>query len=852
MKASMLSTAIRRSMNAIIDSGVLPTIYDYLPHLLEHILLQPEDNNTLQPLLSPSNTIPSVVQHSRVLFHRLLKPLPISLSGTLLLSRQILEIFFHETYQRLSQMMSPSLSEENNSDLMLTMTKGLKQIILSPLQYLIYHQTAALRSLFFSQTAPIQTFSGEKQDRKDETDVEGEEIPLLPSNLLNGTNESFQYFRELFLLYFTLQDLCYEKHYHLLPTTSLLVDSTITQGHSFPIFFDPLQSLFSSSSITSTLSSSMNFSLSVLLLLPRCDGFKSHGEAGDTEVRDREWRMRAEEDYCHFLALEKFYLLILEYSLNYQQKTKIRQQQQQQDQTSSISLMALQGYLFLFSLIFSLILSSSQNLLQVVLDNKDDDESKEKSESERKNVNRIIGVMTHYIKEYLSFLTKIMKELHKLLLSNGNNTHSTSLLPPILQQTISLQLPSSTSIFDCPFPLLCCAMTFFPLSLLTLTSPNQKWEIDDFKQLCFSSSSYYFGIISSNTVATVEKVNFLQLSSPLQFLLKSVLHYEVGSEELEKVLFSLYDSHYIPSTSTMLDSCDLRREKIAEKKVEKEEEEEQKEEAMIVDNNDDNNNNNSSKKRKFIEIHDKSALEEIIRNAEKKVVKQGILPVQFFSSSVDRQNRDLQSQDNHFSFSNSSSQLPPYHISAHPSHPNHASQGQNHQQVLLPPPLPVLVAVPLPPRSVLSHPAAAAAQNPDEQSEATVSGQVAMRLFSTSPPTTLLNEEENERNPKQEEKNDVSPPTLTSSTSLPPSFQDNEVMLESLMTLLQEQYRSYRQALSIAHSNDKVTSLNQLFNTNQQISSQLFHLLLNSTNSMNNSDNNNNDYEDKTNGNSAN
>lgn len=840
MKASMLSTAIRRSMNAVIDSGVLPTIYDYLPHLLEHIFLQPEDNNTLQPLLSPSNTIISPVEHSRVIFHRLLKPLPASFP----LSRQIIEIFFRETYQRLSQMMSPSLSEENNSDLMLTMTKGLKQIILSPLQYLIYHQTDALRSLFFSQTAPIHKFIADKQDQKDENEVEGGGIPLLPSNLLNFTNESFQYYRELFLLYFTLQDLCYEKHYHLLPTTSLLVDSTITQGHSFPIFFDPLQSLFSSSSITSL----MNFSLSVLLLLPRCDGYKADSEAGDTGVREREWRIRAEEDYCHFLALEKIYLLILEYSLNYQQKTKMRQQQQQQDQTSSISLMTLQGYLFLFSLTFSLILSSSQNLLQVMLYDKDDDESKKQGGNERKNVNRIIRVILYYIEEYLSFLIKIMKELHKLLLPNNNNTHSTSLLPPILQQTISFQLPSSsTSIFECTFPLLCCAMTFLPLSLLTLPSPNQRREIDDFKQLCFSLSTYYFGIISSKTVPTVEKVDFLQLSAPLQFIQKSVLHIEVGTEELEEMLFSLYDSHYIPSTSKIPDNCDLRRENIVEKKIE-EEEEEKRDATMIIDTNDDSNNNSSSKKRKFIEIHDKSALEEIIRNAEKKVVKQGILPVQFFSSSVDRQNRDLQSQDNHFSFSNSSSQLP---LSVHPSHSNHHSQGQGHNQALLPPPLPVPVAVPLPPPAVLSRPVTA--ENPhNEQVEVMVGDEVSMRLFSISPPAISLNEEGDDRNPKQEENKNVSPPPLASSTSLPPTFQDNDAMLESLMTLLQEQYHSYRQALVIAQSNDKITSLNQLFNTNQQISSQLFHLLLNSTSSINNSDNNNNDYENKMNGNSAN
>jgi hypothetical protein len=621
-QCSLLSQGLVRCMNSIIESGTLPVIYQYLPKLLEVFLFHNHPSSARSPsaILSKFSKLSAKVGSLQIL------PFSITISTSMSLCHAsylpLLQIFFEETYSKLAQMMSPSLSEEDSGELMLTMTKGLKMIILIPLQYCLSNQASAVFSLFFHSPTCSTSSNTHEEVHNTSRDL---------SSTKTEEREVFSQYRQLFQLFLQLEDLCYEKQYYNEQLNQTKNQSS--DGENSVIIINPFQSC--------------EFGR---LVLPVCFSVdKDYHNDNDEETKETMtqatlifngvWKL--------YQFLSRFYLIILEYSLTYQQhqSSKLIYQANNLPSSSSStseSKVSNHCYLFLFNMMTSLLLSSSLAMSRVF--------SIFTPDFNKDLLSELQQLIIQY-KEYWNFLQGIIKQLLK---SSPVFMKSFFSLPIIISSKVVF--PSFSYVFVG-------LLKYVLLKVLDRIDdeiePNVPFDknrnnLVSFGRFLFEKIIFFIsfikqdGLFNDGNEVPYNREMFCQCCfrsfDAIEKLRKYLLQSGTEDEEEERMdvlekkdeEIKMVDIHYeaYPPYGRLLEYFnqyyfDQNKSKGGN--------------ASDVNEIDAGNN---SKKRKFINVSNISALQSVIENASKKQIKQGIIPI-MYNSVVERINHDQQSQDNH-------------------------------------------------------------------------------------------------------------------------------------------------------------------------------------------------------------
>jgi hypothetical protein len=607
-----LSTGLVRCMNSIIESGTLPVIYQYLPKLLEVFLFRNTPSHLIvSSFLSRFLKLPSKSDSLQVLPYSVL--LTESLSASLPSSYlPLLQIFFEETYSKLSQMMSPSLSEEDSGELMLTMTKGLKMIIIIPLQYCLSYQASSLFSLFFHCSSAVSSSSSNSR----------EEVLKNNSNVSLSKIEErlvFSQYRQLFQLFLQLEDLCYEKQYYD-DQQNLNKNQLFDENNSSSIIINPFQ-----------------FSEFGCLVLPVCF-FREGGNDEERKEAMMQGRTIFNESWKLYQFLSRFYLIILEYSLTYHhhQSSKLIYQANHSSSSCAIeSKVSNQCYLFLFTMVTSLLLSTSLSISRFFT--LSDSVPHDDLQSE-------FSQLIFQYKEYWNFLQGIIKQLMKssplfmksvcslpIKISSGVIFQSySSLFLGLLKYVLLKVLYSFDNDVDPKDPtdksrsnLVLFSRFLFEKMLFVISFIKQEGLVNDgnlvpYNQKIFCKCCFRSFAITKKLIEHLFESKTAEEEEDRMHVIHEDKIMDINYEENPSYgrLFEYFNQYFALDEKRGLDAVTTTE----------------------LDGN--------TKKRKFITVSDNSALQTVIENASKKQIRQGIIPI-MYNSAVDRVNHDQQSQDNH-------------------------------------------------------------------------------------------------------------------------------------------------------------------------------------------------------------
>jgi hypothetical protein len=710
----ILSAALKRSMNSIIESGSLPVLFQFLPTLMESYYF-PSGNakgNSLSLLSSPHHNL-------FVYYYSNDETNNNNTEATTTLLSLILNDFFQETFAKLSQMVSPSLSEENSCELMLTMTKGLKMILMIPLQYLFYYQMDSLFELFFQI----------KRNHSKETTTTASANSIRIVEL-----ESFQNFLSLFRLFLQLEDLCYERNYYLPSSSSQGNPDEMEQSeeeeaeddeamdkdendensglkHYCKLVWNPFNFFrYNSSSVHSPTDRVKNhknhWHLPVLIFQLDEGNEKEKEEPIEEAIEEAEDEKREEMNLLFmekiqklFYFIEKLYLIILEYSLLFQQKlssnlflhqsstmTKSNNNKKNENNNNSnrYSIIAMKCYSFLFSmnlsLLFSFLHQIRKNSTPPPLSSHFLSSNHKKS---NKNQSLILSFAPQF-KEYSNYLIKIMKEIMKLNYSstsefiqffvdypllffpnhersakNDRNNNSVTMIHVIIGLFLSFLLSLSVSSSSLSSPTMSMMeeggkemMEFLMEKIHSLMELNLAKAVPNNKNNQKGNdldNDHNNNMITDVTVHDNKERKLQFFLFCYQMIAREFFFQENENEneinhEKEMILNKLsyfHDLYYQPTTMSENsggregDAVERQSSANSLKKSTSNKGKEEKEVIEIDEGNSFDQNNQNNNKRKFIEIHDQTHLESIIENSKKKQIKQGIVPI-LYNSNLER------------------------------------------------------------------------------------------------------------------------------------------------------------------------------------------------------------------------